>query len=661
VETFATYIESETIIKDYEISKDQVVARAMAMVRDVQVKDKKIDRMNSSVFYRISGEINEKEVLESLKKRSNNDIGSIKSSGEYYYGEGLHSSRRKADNQAIDNLITNIADDLQNNFADLARDDDEDLYDFTESIINTYKTSFNRCKKKSEEIKGKKVIFRYIKKTNLQQIFEPRKKKINDYIDLAMKAESEVRIGDALRYYYWALSLLRSHPEHSSLTSSVFDNKLLILSLPAKINSIFNYLSFDISQVRNEEKSTSVTLNVLYKGVDVQSVDYTYYLGDDWSVIISAKSGIGVCDFNGELSNSIKKIKLNTEYRYETKSKIDQELKTVMDDVSQVYFPSSAFEIELNKKQLQPKKKSKPAIKIGAFEQDNDSAVSFQTIDEEIMSKCNTIVSDIIKVIENKKFSSVRKHFTPEGYESFTKIIKYGNAKLLSDKINLKSGQVNDEIVVRSIPMRFRYPNNDFETRENVVFTFNDHAKIDAVSLALSAVAIKDIMDKPERFASLPEKLQLLQFMEYYKTAYCLKQIDYIKQVFADNALIIVGKVLKQGEPIGEMYNKLGNDQVKYIKMKKEEYLDHLELVFKSNEFVNIQFEENVVKKVGGKDKIYGIQIKQHYYSTNYADQGYLFLMMDLNNPKEPKIYVRSWQPQKNADGSVIGLSDFTM
>jgi hypothetical protein len=62
---------------------------------------------------------------------------------------------------------------------------------------------------------------------------------------------------------------------------------------------------------------------------------------------------------------------------------------------------------------------------------------------------------------------------------------------------------------------------------------------------------------------------------------------------------------------------------------------------------------------VGGDDKVYGIQIAQHYHSSNYADKGYLFLMLDLNDTLNPRIYVRSWQPEKNPDGSIIGLADF--
>ena len=120
-----------------------------------------------------------------------------------------------------------------------------------------------------------------------------------------------------------------------------------------------------------------------------------------------------------------------------------------------------------------------------------------------------------------------------------------------------------------------------------------------------------------------------------------------------------MGSIVKVAEPIDGMYSKAGAEKVKYIELSKEEYIERLRKVFGSNEFVNIHFEENIVKKVNGDDKIYGIQIKQDYYSTNYADKGYLFLMIDLNDSINPKIYVRTWQPEKNADGSIFGLNDF--
>ena len=50
--------------------------------------------------------------------------------------------------------------------------------------------------------------------------------------------------------------------------------------------------------------------------------------------------------------------------------------------------------------------------------------------------------------------------------------------------------------------------------------------------------------------------------------------------------------------------------------------------------FINIRFANNDVRKAKEGEE-YGIQIKQDYYSTNYGDEGYLYIQVDLNDRKE--------------------------
>lgn len=70
--------------------------------------------------------------------------------------------------------------------------------------------------------------------------------------------------------------------------------------------------------------------------------------------------------------------------------------------------------------------------------------------------------------------------------------------------------------------------------------------------------------------------------------------------------------------------------------------------------------ENNIVRKRDNETNVYGINIKQNYSSSTYADQGYLFQMVDLKDSNRPVIYVRAWQPEKFDDGRVIDLSDFS-
>ena len=92
---------------------------------------------------------------------------------------------------------------------------------------------------------------------------------------------------------------------------------------------------------------------------------------------------------------------------------------------------------------------------------------------------------------------------------------------------------------------------------------------------------------------------------------------------------------------------------VKYTRQDKNTYLKNLEKSFNSNEFINIRFTDNEVKKMGKGGETYGIQIHQDYYSSHYGDTGYLFLMVDLNEMDAPIIKVRTWQP--NRDPNING------
>ena len=134
--------------------------------------------------------------------------------------------------------------------------------------------------------------------------------------------------------------------------------------------------------------------------------------------------------------------------------------------------------------------------------------------------------------------------------------------------------------------------------------------------------------------------------------------MDYLRQVFDDNAVIITGKVVTRPEGTDDAGRKyLNNKYVQLTRQSKEQYLRNLERCFESNEFINIRFAENDIVKAGVGGEVYGIQIKQDYYSSNYGDTGYLFLMVDLNDPKQPVIKVRVWQPERDPDFK--GLPNF--
>ena len=395
-------------------------------------------------------------------------------------------------------------------------------------------------------------------------------------------------------------------------------------------------------------------LNLKYGKQAISNLDYIYFTGDNWTTRLTTGSdGLGVIDLWGPAAKDMNEIRLRIEYVYEHKCKHIGPLAKVIENTYIPYFAKAEKRVTSFFNKKIPKKDKIKTTVIGSSVPENNSLSNEDYIETVLKFKdaCN-----------KKSFSSLEGLLTENGKNYVNKLFKYGEAKIIkTGAINLQMIKLSNQYIIRSIPFKFSFPHSNREFIEDVVFILDEEAKIDGINFALNDRSINDIMKMSERFGSLERKQQLIHFMESYKTAYCLEDLDYIDKIFSDNALIIIGQKLDSLENIDNMYSsKLSENEVFYIRLDKKQYIERLRRIFNGNESINIHFEEATVRKVSqDNDYIYGIQIAQDYYSTNYSDFGYLFLMFDLNKPEEPKIYVRSWQPEKNKDGRIIGLEDF--
>ena len=156
----------------------------------------------------------------------------------------------------------------------------------------------------------------------------------------------------------------------------------------------------------------------------------------------------------------------------------------------------------------------------------------------------------------------------------------------------------------------------------------------------------------------------ILHYTECLRTAYEVKDIDFINQAFSDDALIIVGKMIRQQTESG---GYLSSSQVEYNLRSKKQYLQQLQKVFAANENIRLSFSQQKVVQHPTKQGFYGVTLKQGYRSNTYSDEGYLFLLWDFRHPEQPQIHVRTWQPammdinKPLPESQVFSFSDFTL
>lgn len=579
------------------------------------------------------------------------DWETVKSSKLFLYGEGYGASLDEADHQALSDLISKISVNISS--VTQQKDDEksnngkvESNSEFSSSIKTYSQATLTNTERVVLHNEPDAHVGRWIRKSEIQKIFESRKHKITELVGNAIKAEENRQIDDALRNYYWALTLLRSlqYPNEMSYTTEDNEKHVLAVWIPEQMNSIFS----QIKAVAGKNSDGEAELQFTYKGQPVASIDYSYFDGREWSSIYSAKDGVGIIEMPEGLNP--KQYQIKYEFEYRGQSHIDKEIESVMNAVRSM-----------------PMKKAYTNVKAAKNAGTTETDLAQQPITNSMLElpadgcqKYMETIQSVANNIRKKNYTANDAAFTEEGKDVYNRLIKYGSAQIVG-KPSIRIYQDGDKVVAKGLQMAFSFKNGLRKSFvEDMVFTFNNEGKIANITFGLGKTAEDGILEN----TNWPETARktIVSFMENYKTAYSLKRLDYIRNIFDDNAIIITGRVSKQST----MYKSRegtatisNNDIITYNRQTKDEYLNNLAKCFASNEFVNIRFSDTNVMKPGKGKEMYAIQISQDYYSSNYGDHGYLFLEIDINNPQKPLIILRTWQPKKDPNFGVYGPSDF--
>ena len=516
-------------------------------------------------------------------------VDEIRESSDYIFGEGFGRSLREADNDALKSLISKISISVQSDFSSVEEEvvssDGVDANSAVRSVIQTYsQATLNNTERIIVKQEPNAEVFRYVKRSDVNKIFESRKAKVLDMMASAAKAEKKGKIDDALRYYYWGYCLLQSLPNANSVTNEA--GNVLVHWIPDQIDDILD----DIRFVKENVDDIFVELKVLYQGSPVTSIDYTYFDGMNWSNLYSARDGRGILEMRPGASTD--NLQVKCEYEYFGESHIDKEIAQVVEVMRGRVFRGATCrvfnelpaDLAMNSDQSSSTAgiEQKVMVEIdtdadpGSNVAANAKAVASLTLltPDEAKPYAESI-NKVMAAIRSGKYDSVRELFSEDGMDMFNKLVSYGKGRIVGtpDPTYMALG---DEVVCRSIPINFSFNNNNRQFVENITFTFNADKKIDCLAFGLDEKAADDILHHVA-WGEYARKI-LTEFLENYKTAYSLKRLDYLRQVFDDNAVIITGKVVTRPEGTDDAGRKyLNNKYVQLTRQSKEQYLRNLE------------------------------------------------------------------------------------
>ena len=600
-------------------------------------------------------------IFSQVNKENEKRACELQASSEYICGLGHGNTLKQASNDALAALSSQISTTVSSDFNYLVNSESngDDVKESVkvDNIIRTYShTTLRNAMELVIEDEPNATVLRYIKRSDLDKIFEQRRNKVLEYASNAQKYEKENKVADALSSYYAALALLRSLPDGSDMKIRLgFTEETLLMPLIMKnVNDILNNVEIKTEAIEDDGDERTMIINIQYKGKPATNFNYTYYNGSRRSDICTAKDGTG--DISIPKSLSISKLDIHAEYICEDEANYDRELRDVLDNTTPVPFRTAKMKLAKDKevKAVAANVNTATASVMSA----PASSVPSTTMDDSKVSPYLVTMQKIELAIRQKSYEPIRDCFTAEGYDMFNKLVNYGKAKLLRAPV-LQFQESGEEVICRSFPMSFSFSGNRRTFVEDVVFHLTKDGKVSEVAFGLNKPAVDDIMNRGA-WSDEARKV-MINFLESYKTAYALKRLDYISSIFSNDALIITGSFVKStgNKEVGPSNIK----HVKYTRQTKAQYMKSLKACFASNEYVNIHFADNIIRRSASNPNIYGIQIKQDYYSSSYGDTGYLFLLIDFKDVKAPLIHVRTWQPDKdpNARDGRIGMQDFQL
>lgn len=567
---------------------------------------------------------------------------SIRKDNSYIYAEGTAATTGAADSVALDALTAKLAQGVELPYS----------LEIRKRVMSTYSGDIKReCGMIASNGKDEASVMRYIQRKDVDRIFDGRRGKVKEMLSIASTADRKCQMDVALRYYSWAETLMRSLPSPDAAA---------IAEAKSRRETILKGLNVEFDRQDIYDKGI-VELTFTYNGTPVKNIDYKFFDGKTWSKILSAKDGKGFVEVRPDSRIGQYRIKYeitpaHLQHLFREVSLVEKALASEAKGETlsgQVGTTGTASESSVRKIDFSAVKKK--VLDVAArkeFQREPDSTLTeFTPII--FSSKYERIVSEVCKNISGETDGSVSEYFTQDGYDIFNRLIRYGNARVLSFD-NITFYELGNEVYARSVPMVFSFKGNRRQFVENVVFTFNEEKKICDISFSLDKETVQDILNQSGW--SEEAKIILISFLENYKTAYALKRLDYISSIFDDDALIITGRVLRNVKGPNEYSN---NRYVTLTRQNKTNYIKNLSRVFASQEYINLQFSDCEVMKLGKGEQLFGIKIRQEYFSTTYSDSGYLFILVDLRDYQRPVIHVRTWQEAPDKDFGVIGPYNF--
>jgi hypothetical protein len=569
----------------------------------------------------------------------------IKRSKDYYFGEAIAPVYQEARDRAIRDVAEKIIVHVKISTENQSEESNLQVNEYTKSVIETYSiATFRNLQEIREPVNNRMSVFVYIHKNDLAQMFDERKALIHDMYRQALASEQNANIGNALKYLYYAMILMYSLPDERM----EYNDIAFHMELPKKIREIMQEIGFSLTSRRDiSESEQQLILSMNYQNKPIQYLRFHFWDGSN-QIYIEGKDGKAVISLFGA-TRELRELRLCPDFMYYEQR---NEFKAVQDLWDLVKKPDFSHTNLVDLCEIKTVTKEElPSMEVIQENRDVDKIITKET-------------NKFLDVIRSNDANQIKKAYPKDAYlqEQIRCLFEYNNLKIVETDTELEISPTFDGWEVRGIPVTTFYPTLNKQTTDKLVLNFDKKGVLNDIQFTVFDGMYQEAVAGIENEEELLRRKVLIKFIEKYRSSFLYRDLSTLETMFSDEAVIIVGRVLKKAPSQKNYEYRAFGDQpdIEYVTYTKKVYLQNLKNMFSKNEDIYLGYNTFKVVTKNNAPGVYAVSMRQNHSSTGYSDEGYLFLLIDFNEP-EPKIYVRSWQPGEWSNDKMIEMSNFRL
>lgn len=571
--------------------------------------------------------------------------------GDYFWGEGRSRDRDEAREMALRELAANVASSVSSSFESIIQETNADSQDFLRSVVNVNSVAYFRELQPMWRDEGDdNVSLYFIHRDYLRSAYEERRQAIISKFETAQQARESANISTALQFFYQCIILMNSIPDRVI----DYQGQNLRDIIPLAIRSVMDNISIVYEgDVRDRDDARKINLRVTYRGRPVQCLYFVYLEGGQENNS-RATGGRATCELY-RASVDYTRLDVEIEYRFANTRDLCPYVNELWSVVSRPSFDNKK-RVDLREATPPPPVPSSatPLVESSRFEVFLTNDIDCPP-EKEIKKELLTFL-EVLNGGEKLLNTYAHDNFLAEKLKS---AFKFNRPTLIDNRFQIEINKTWDGWEVRSIAVSCHYPSIATRTVEYLVLDFDEQGKLIDFNFNVFDELYRSFVDKElHSDEELLQRQVIVKFLERYRTAFLNRDLDTLEKIIADEAYIIVGRVLQRADTERHYELDRGTEQVEYQQFTKKEYLDRQRTIFARQRDIHLGFNTFNINKRDTLTGIYGVSMRQQYASSGYADEGYLFLLIDFVED-DPKIYVRSWQPQEWSEDQLIRMSDF--